>query len=179
MESAFVACRRAVDRLIAESPVPNLDALNPNTAERDFEVLARTVRESIEKNEPESGLDRLHTFLVRYLRVVCEAHGISVTKEKPLHSLVGEYVKFLKDAGFLESDMGERILKSTISTLEAFNRVRNDQSFAHDNRVLDYDESILIFNHVAATVRFIDAVERRAAAKLSSQVSSAHDSRFK
>ncbi len=45
--------------------------------------------------------------------------------------------------------------------LEAFNRVRNDQSFAHDNQVLNYDESLLIFNHVASAIRFIEAVERR------------------
>lgn len=46
--------------------------------------------------------------------------------------------------------MTECILKSSISTLEAFNRVRNEQSFAHDNSILNYDESLLIFNHVKA-----------------------------
>ena len=57
--------------------------------------------------------------------------------------------------------MTERILKSSISTLEAFNRVRNDQSFAHDNQVLNYDESLLIFNHITCAIRFIEAIERR------------------
>jgi hypothetical protein len=27
------------------------------------------VREAIERNEPESGLDRLHTFVVKYIKV--------------------------------------------------------------------------------------------------------------
>ncbi len=80
-------------------------------------------------------------------------------REKPLHSLVGEYVKSLRSAGHLESEMTERILKSSISTLEAFNRVRNDQSLAHDNAVLNHNESLLIFNHIASTVRFLTVLE--------------------
>ena len=55
--------------------------------------------------------------------------------------------------------MAERILKSSISVLEAFNDVRNNKSLAHDNPILNYEESLLIFNHVAASIRFIKALE--------------------
>ena len=58
--------------------------------------------------------------------------------------------------------MTERILKSSIGTMEAFNRVRNEESLAHDNPTLSYDESLLIFNHVCSAVRFIRALEARA-----------------
>jgi hypothetical protein len=71
---------------------------------------------------------------------------------------MGEYIKCLKKEGIVESEMTERILKSSISTLEAFNDVRNNRSFAHDNRVLD--EALLIFSHVAGAIRFITAIER-------------------
>jgi hypothetical protein len=73
--------------------------------------------------------------------------------------------------------MTERILKSSISTWEAFNRVRNDQSFAHANQVLNYDESLLIFNHVASAIRFIEAVEHRisGAEKQSAAISEQED----
>ncbi len=57
--------------------------------------------------------------------------------------------------------MTERILKSSISTMEAFNTVRNEGSLAHDNPTLNYDESLLIFNHVCNAVRFIKALESR------------------
>lgn len=57
--------------------------------------------------------------------------------------------------------MTARILKSAISVLEAFNDVRNNQSLAHDNPILNYDESLLIFNHVASSVRFIRTREER------------------
>lgn len=159
------SCRRVAERLLQSQPVPEIDAISPNTGERDFESLAKSVREAIEKNQPETALDRLHTFISKYLRALCDKHAIAHTKYKPLHSLVGEYVKRLKQGGAIESEMAERILKSTISTFEAFNHVRNDQSFAHDNPVLNYDESLLIFNHVTAIVRFIEAIERRSSAE--------------
>lgn len=59
--------------------------------------------------------------------------------------------------------MSERILKSSISTLDAFNGVRNSQSFAHDNPILNYNESVLIFNEISNTLRFVERIERRIA----------------
>jgi len=154
----FDACCRTAKRLLQDSPVHELEAISPNAGGRDFETLAKAVRECIEKNEPEAGLDRLHTFVVKYIRVLCEKYGIS-TDHKALHSLFGEYVKELKKAGGIESEMTERILKSSISVLEAFNHVRNEKSLAHDNAILNYNESLLIFNHVASSIRFIAALE--------------------
>lgn len=154
-------CSRALARLSGGVGMPEVVALIPNSPEREFSVLARAVRESIERNEPEVGLDRLHTFTIKYLRVLCQQRGITTDKDKPLHSMVGEYVKALREHGHLESKMTERILKSSISTLEAFNKVRNDQSLAHDNRILNYEESLLIYTHVASSIRFIEALERR------------------
>ena len=61
--------------------------------------------------------------------------------------------------------MTERILKSSISVLEAFNDVRNNKSLAHDNPILNYEESLLIFNHVAASIRFIKSLEAKIKAK--------------
>ena len=57
--------------------------------------------------------------------------------------------------------MTERILKSSISIMEAFNTVRNEQSHAHDNPVLSYDESLLVLSHVTSSIRFIQAIESR------------------
>jgi Abortive infection C-terminus len=122
--------------------------------------VARQAREAIEKNEPEAGLDRLHTFMARYLRVLCQQRGIQVPQDKPLHSLMGEYVRALKQQRKISSDMTERIMKSSISTLDAFNAVRNNQSLAHPSALLNYNESLLIFNHVTALVRFIESIEQ-------------------
>lgn len=161
IKKTYEDCSRVVLRLLGGNVLLEIVELTPNNAEKEFAVLARAVRESIERNEPEAGLDRLHTFTVKYLRVLCNERGISTNREKPLHSLAGEYVKALKESGHLESEMSERILKASISTLDAFNKVRNEQSLAHDNRMLNYNEALLIYSHVASAIRFFEALERQ------------------
>jgi hypothetical protein len=64
-------CRRIVVRLNQTGPVTDLDALAAASDERDFETVAKAVRETIEKNQPEAGLDRLHTFVIKYVRSLC------------------------------------------------------------------------------------------------------------
>ena len=133
----------------------------PPGEDSSFDVLARSVRDSIERDVPGSGLDRLHTFVVKYFRLVCGKRGIDTPPDKPLHSLVGEYVKNLKRTGDIESEMTERILKSSISVLDAFNSVRNNRSLAHDNEMLGPDEALLILSHVTALIRFVQTIEMR------------------
>ncbi len=171
-------CVHIVRRLKESAPVPDIEAVTPNVEDQSFDVLARSVRDAIDRNEPEVGLDRLHTFVVKYFRVLCNKRGIDTSKDKPLHSLVGEYIKTLKMEGLIDSEMTERILKSSISVLEAFNRVRNEQSFAHDNKVLNYNESLLIFGHVTSSIRFIEAIEKPSAKTRSSATDQLDDIPF-
>ncbi len=161
MEPLLETCRRVAQRLLQSASVTEFEAITSLSADKDFANLAKSVRDAIEKNEPESGLDRLHTFVIKYMKALCEKQGIITGRDKPLHSLMGEYVRRLKDSGNIESEMTQRILKSSISVLEAFSQVRNDQSLAHDNPILNYDESLLIFNHVASAIKFIQAVDKR------------------
>jgi hypothetical protein len=68
-ESLYQDCRHIAQRLQQSEPVQEIEAISPNLGGRDFEALAKSVREAIERNEPESGLDRLHTFVVKYIKV--------------------------------------------------------------------------------------------------------------
>lgn len=154
-------CVAIVERLEQHKPVADIDAIAALDDDRDFELVAKSAVESIEKDQPELGLDRLHTFVVKYVRKLLEDRGVSVDRSVPLNGLFGAYVKQLRTDRQLESEMTERILKSSIANLEHFNHVRNQQSLAHDNPVLSYDEALLIFNHVASTVRFVRALEDR------------------
>jgi hypothetical protein len=160
-------CQAIIARLAADLPVADIASIAASTDERDFEGAAKAARESIANNQPELGLDRLHTFVVKFVRSLCEGHGLEVGRDIPLNGLVGAYVKRLKEQGHLGSEMAERILKSSISNLEAFNHVRNKHTLAHDNPILTYDEALLIFSHVASSVRFMKALELRIGARLS------------
>jgi hypothetical protein len=55
--------------------------------------------------------------------------------------------------------MGERILKYSISIIDAFNEVRNNKSLAHANKLLGYDESLLIFRTISSVIAYINSIE--------------------
>ncbi|MBP0905692.1 abortive infection family protein [Mariniflexile gromovii] len=160
-ENIYKECTRIADRLKQDSIVEHIDAIQPNVEDKDFKLLAKSIRESVEKNEPEAGLDRLHTFTFRYLRELCDKHQIEYDKSNSLNSVFGKYIKFIVDNKHIESTMAEKILKYSINLIEAFNDIRNNKSFAHDNSVLNYQESVLIFNNVSNTIKFIESIEAR------------------
>lgn len=160
-ENLVSGYQAVLTRIAAGQPVVDLAVIAGEPDDRDFDAVAKAAREAIEKNQPEAGLDRLHTFVVKFFRKLCDDHDLKLDRNVPLNGLVGAYVKVLKEQGKIGSDMAERILKSSIAHFEAFNHVRNNHSMAHDNSILGYDEALLIFSHVASTVRFIKALEAR------------------
>lgn len=157
------SCEEIAHKLKSESLGAQIQVIQATSDDINFHKLAKQVREAIEKNEPETALDRLHTYTVKFVRELCDKHRIAYDKDKPLHSFFGEYVKHLSKNGMIKSVMTERILKTAISNLEAFNDVRNNQSFAHDNSILNYHESLLIFRSISSIVEFINSIEEPAA----------------
>lgn len=152
----------------------NLDALVPNAAGWEFESLSQSVKEAISRGEPQAALDRLHTFMVKFIRELCKIHSIE-TRNKPLHALFGEYIKYLRDNNMIESKMTGAILKACNSTMESFNDVRNNQSLAHDNTVLNQQEAYFIASHVASLVQFLRCVEKLESPSMNSTQACAFD----
>jgi len=162
-ESVYNEGKKIAERLLSQLPVEAADAFDRSTGDEDFDKLAENIKASIERNEPQIAIDRLHTFTVKYVRDLCKRHSIPVDKSNPLHSIYGAYVKFLRERGLAPTSMTERILKNAISLLESFNTVRNDHSLAHDNPLLDYSEALLILRSVSALIKFVDSVEEKIA----------------
>jgi hypothetical protein len=160
-ENLYHECVRIAGRLKQSSIVEHIDAIQPNVDDRNFKILAKSIRESIEKNEPEAALDRLHTFTFRYIRELCDKHGAAYDKTESLNAIFGKYIKILIDKKHIESVMTEKILKYSINVIEAFNDIRNNKSFAHPNQVLNYAESVLIFNNVSNAIKFIESIEEQ------------------
>ena len=148
-------------RLLEGKVIPEIEAIQANNDDRDFHQLAKLIRESINQNEPESALDRLHVFLIKFLKELCASHSVEVEKDEVVNALYGKYVKTIKAKGLIDSVMAEKILNFSFQVIQAFNDVRNNKSFAHDNPILNYDESVLIFSNITATVKFLQAMEAK------------------
>jgi hypothetical protein len=152
-------CQKIAERLRGASHTQEVESLPEYVGAKGLEALAASVREAARKGEPEIGLDRLHTYMVRYMRGLCERHGIEYSRRKPLNSLMGEYIKRISEEGLIETEMTKRILKMSISTLESFCAVRNNRSLAHDNDLLTAAESRFIVNHVVNIVHLLEVVD--------------------
>jgi len=153
--------RKLAERLSEGKVIEHIDAIQASNSDKDFHQLAKLIQESIEQNEPEAALDRLHVFLIKFLKELCNSHGVNYLKEETVNALYGKYFKAINTKGHIESEMAKRILQFSFQVIEAFNDIRNNKSFAHDNPVLNYDESVLIFRNITATVKFIQAIELR------------------
>lgn len=159
-QEIYEECQFIADKLYENLDSEHIaDITQINQDDEDFSILSKDIRENIENNQPALALDRLHTFAMKHIRRICDKHDIRYDKSKPLHSSYGEYIKFLRRNNLLESEMTERILKTSISLMDAFNPVRNDKSFAHDNDILNYNESMLIFKNVSSVIAFIESIE--------------------
>lgn len=139
-----------------------VDALEPNSDEENFDVLARQVRSAIEEGSPELGLDRLHTFALKYIRTAYARHFARVAvRNATANSLLGEIANDLRATGVIKSKMATEIFKSSARVLEEFNYVRNNQTFAHDNPdIITRGEAYFIYQSVAASIRFLKTFER-------------------
>lgn len=148
-------------RLMATQLIDSIETIKPEIGDENVSVLAQSIRDSIEKNQPEAALDRLHTYTVKYFRRLCEKHKIEYNANESLNAIFGKYVRHVKQANLIETEMSTRILKYSVQILDSFNDIRNNRSFAHPNDPLNYDESLLIVNNVVNSMRFIDAVEEK------------------
>ncbi len=176
-EPTRLKARAIAARLSSGAAVENANALQPNSPERNFDALAREVREAIDKDQPEVGLDRLHTFAVKYIRTVYEQHfSRTASRDATANVLLGEYANDLKKSGHIDSKMTAEILKSSARVLDAFNYVRNNQSLAHDNpELVNRDEARFIFSSVATAIRFIKSLHDGIEAKKESAATEEDD----
>lgn len=156
----FQRCFAVVERLQAGATVSNADALHTFNPEQQYTILVKELRRVVEQGEFETGVDRLHTFCVGYFRALLTKHGKEYGPKEALHCLCGKYRNVLIAEGTIKSELTSHILKSSIETFSLLNTVRNKESLAHDNPLIDRSETRLVFEHVFTTIRFIRELER-------------------
>jgi hypothetical protein len=147
-------CNKLKDNTLNE----NINQLNIDPNDKNINLLIDEIKSIIEKNLPEQALDKLHTLTLRFVKKKAKKYKINY-EDKSLNSIFGEYIKKLNEDNLIESEMALKILKSSISNLDAFNKVRNYKSFAHDNDLLKKHESILILNNILELIKFIDYLD--------------------
>lgn len=135
----------------------------PNRNDETLQTLLDDINNALSRDKPVLVLDRLHTYATKMLRQICIENNIEVASEKgeylPLHSLAGMLKKSYEVNQVFESEFTILAIRNSISLFDSFNAIRNNQSFAHDNDVLDAIEAEFVISAIANVLKFIDKVE--------------------
>lgn len=136
----------------------------PKAEGESFDTLSKDIYDALAKDEPALVLDRLHTYSIKYIREICDKHGIAVKDTSgnyyPLHSLAGMLRKHYESNEVFQSDFTAQAVKMSFSIFEKFSSIRNDQSYAHDNMVLNKMEAAYVIRVVVATLTLIKEIEQ-------------------
>lgn len=136
----------------------------PAAATDTLKLVKEDIERNCNNNTPELALDRLHTFSTEFFRSECKKHGISTEDDRgneyPLQSLVGRLKNWYTENHYFDSDFSVVAIQNTINIFDKFNAIRNDQSAAHPNEVLNKAEALYAVHIVAETLTFIDKIER-------------------
>lgn len=151
-------------RLVCQRLLGNTTGVQlPKKQEETLQTLLDDINSSLARNQPTLVLDRLHTFSTKLLRQICEGNGITVTNNKgefyPLHSLAGMLKKYYEQNPVFQSPFTVLAIQNSISLFDTYNGIRNNQSYAHDNDVLDAMEATFAVKMMANLISFIDSVE--------------------
>jgi len=138
--------------------IPTTDVIERFTRDETLEELVDAINRDIGANKPVAALDRLHTYCQKKFGYLLEKRAVSWERSEPLHSRVGKYVKSLQQERELR-EMTLQSIKSAIGIFEKYNHVRNNQSLAHDNELLDQAEARFIYDTVTAFLRFVKSIE--------------------
>lgn len=152
VQARFMA---VVERLEQRAAVSPTDALTRFAENATLDELIEAIQRDVLANRHAAALDRLHTYCMKRFMHLLEDEGIECTREDPLQSRVGKYIRTLTQGRDLRP-MTQQILKNAMGILQQFNDVRNNRSFAHDNEIVDADEARLIFDTVIAILRFVE-----------------------
>lgn len=137
---------------------PRTDAIELFAADITLDELVASIQRDIDARKPQAALDRLHTYCMKKFAHLLRANGLEVHDNDTLNGRVGRLFNPLRKAGKV-SPMSAKIMKGSVEAFEAFNKVRNDASFAHDNEILSPAEAHFIFDGVVNLLRFVKALE--------------------
>ncbi|BCM88064.1 abortive infection family protein [Methylobacterium indicum] len=134
------------------------DAIEKFKKDETLDELINTIQRDISANKPAVALDRLHLYCMKKFSHLLDERNIDWTREEPLHSRVGKYVKVLEKERDLRK-ISLKVIKSSIGIFDDLNDIRNNCSFAHDNDLVDQAEARFIFDAISAILRFVKAVD--------------------
>ena len=145
---------RIAERLEGAMQAPTLKEMMESTwrAIEDAKVLLKT-------NGPISAVDRVHTAMHGYLKLLCDLVPISYGTDPTIEELFGkirDYHPDFRDLGKRSANI-QTILRSLAKFFTAVNDMRNKASMAHPTELLEEDEAMLAIKTAWTVLHYFDA----------------------
>ena len=153
--------KKSLERLMLSSGNVEL----PDSQDADEKELKNQIELAINQGKPSIALDRLHTLATKVLRAVCASNGIALQNAKKerynVAQLVGMLWKKYQEDSVFQSQFTISAIKYATLVFTEFNHVRNNESFAHDNTILNNHEAFFAIKIMAEVLMFISETEKR------------------
>ncbi len=147
-----------IRHLEGDGHISGIDAIEVFQECDTLNELVASIHRDLEAGRIAAGLDRLHTYATKRFSYLLTSRGGSFTRDEPLHSRIGKYVKLLEREANL-NEMTKKMLKSNIGIFDQFNDVRNNHSLAHDNDLVREEEAKYMFECISAALIFFKAID--------------------
>lgn len=149
---------QVIERIEGGEGAVQTDALEHFTVDETLEELIAAIKRDADASAPHAALDRLHTYCMKkFAHLLRVRDGENVEIPDTLNGRLGRYLNPIRKQGV--RPITGKIMKSAVELMEQLNGIRNNESFAHDNMLVDPAEARFIFDSVVSMLRFLKAHE--------------------
>lgn len=127
---------KIIDRLEGESGLAKTDAIDRFAQDETLDELVAGIERDIKAGKPQVALDRLHTYCMKKFAHLLSQRGEQPQSGDTLNARAGRYFNPLRRSGKIRP-ISEKIMKGTVETFELYNSIRNNESLAHDNVLVE------------------------------------------
>ena len=155
----FDTIKNMVDRLFKTNSIL-LPSLDGNAAEK----IKDDIQHQLESGTPEMAVDRLHSFISRFIIGIMKKHNLPTADQKDeqysLPSMYGSLRDFYKREHIYNSDFCEKAVKAAFGIIECFNDLRNNSTPAHTGELLTKTDAEFILSISCDTIHYIEKIEK-------------------
>jgi hypothetical protein len=147
-----------IHQLEGDSGLARTDAIERFEYDETLDELVASIERDIQAHKPHVALDRLHTYCMKKFAHLLRERGEQPSTGDTLNARAGRYFNPIRRSGQIRP-ISDKIMKSTVETFELYNGIRNNESLAHDNTLVESNEARFIFDGIVNMLRFMKAIE--------------------
>lgn len=137
----------------------------PSIDEYDMTLVKKDIEHNMRTGNPELVIDRLHTYATAYVRKICLLHSIEIINNNnryyPLDTLICSLMQYYGKENYYDNEFSEVAVKCSISVFNKFNLLRNNNSAAHSNNLLNKEDAEFAVKIILNILEYIDKIEEK------------------